>query len=70
MRKKRYNQTGGVFPLAAAAIPFIKSSLPFLGKATLADGVGFSTSKILGKIFGGRSIGRRRYRKRRRRYIL
>ena len=70
MRKKRYSQTGGAFPLAAAAIPFIKVSLPFLGKAALVGGVGFGTSKILGKIFGGGSIGRRSYRKRRRRYVL
>ena len=31
----------------------MKVSLPFLGKPALAGGVGFSTSRILGKIFGG-----------------
>ena len=69
MRKRRFNQTGGAFPLATTVTPFLKASLPFLGKAALAGGVGFGSSKILGKIFGG-SVRRRRYRKRRRRYVL
>ena len=69
MKKKSVKgQSGGAFPLAAAAIPFLKASLPFLGKAALAGGVGFDSSKILGKIFGGSH--RRRARRRRRRYIL
>ena len=50
MRKKSLVkiQKGGAFPLAA--IPFYKASLPFLGKAALAGGVGFGSSKLLGKI--------------------
>ena len=63
------SQRGGAFPLAAATIPFIKATLPFLGKAALAGGVGFGSSKPLGKIFGG---GRRKRvrRRKKRRYIL
>ena len=70
MRKKlvRISQRGGAFSLAAAAIPFLKASLPFLGKAALPGGVRFGSSKLLGKIFGG---GRRkRVRRKKRRYIL
>ena len=72
MRTNKYNQTGGAFPLAAAVIPFLKASLPFLGKAALAGGVGFGSSKILGKIFGGSIVRKHRYRCRRRcrRYLL
>ena len=68
MRKR---QKVGAFPLAAAsAVPFIKASLPFLGKAALAGIVGFGSSKILGKIFGGGYRRKRRFRRRRRRYVL
>ena len=71
MKKNRLiRQKGGAFPLAAAAIPFIKASLPILGKAALADGVGFGSSKLLGKIFGGSRSKTRSRRGRRRRYVL
>ena len=50
MRKTRLKrQSGGAFPLAAATIPFLKASLPFLGKAALGGGAGFSSSKIFRK---------------------
>ena len=67
---KKISQKGGAFPLAAAATLFIKASLPFLGKAALAGGVGFGSSKILGKIFGGSRRKTRSRRGKRRRYVL
>ena len=69
MRKKSLVkiQKGGAFPLAA--IPFLKASLPFLGKAALAGGVGFGISKLLGKIFGG-DLRKRVRRRKKGRYIL
>ena len=52
------SQKGGALPFAAAAaIPFLKASLLFIGKAALAGGVGFGGSKLLNIMFGG---GRRK----------
>ena len=60
------SQKGGALSFAAAAaIPFLKASLAFIGKAALAGGVDFGSSKLLDKIFGG-GCKKRKTRKRRR----
>ena len=52
-RKRKNTQKGGALPLAAL-LPFAKAALPWLGKAALGGAASFGSSKILGKIFGGK----------------
>ena len=64
-RYRKKKQAGSGFPLVAAALPFAKAALPWLGKAALDGATSFGASKILSKILGGGKRKKRYKRKKR-----
>ena len=68
MKSKKQSGTG----MLTAVLPIARAVIPFLGRSAASGTIGFSTSSLLGKIFGSklkRRKGRRKFKRKTKRLI-